>query len=189
MRFAVLASGRGSNLQALLDAETDGRLAPAEIALVLSDRPGAGAIERARADDKPAVVVDRRDYPDRTSFDRQLLAELRTHNIEAVALAGFMRLLGREFVDAYPARIINVHPSLLPAFPGLHAPRQALEHGVKVTGCTVHIVDHGMDTGPIIAQACVPVHADDDVRSLHERIRVQEHKLLWQAVAELARRS
>lgn len=187
MRFAVLASGDGSNLQALLDAEADARLAPAEIVLVLSDRLRAGALARARAAGKPTAIVLRRDYPDRDSFDRQLVAELRARAIDAVILAGFMRVLGPGAIDAFADRIINVHPSLLPAFPGLHAVRQALAQGVKVAGCTVHFVDRGVDTGPIIAQACVPVHPDDDEISLHARIKVEERKLLCQSAVMLAR--
>ena len=187
MRFAVLASGRGSNLQALIDAEQQGRLTPGEIALVLCNRRKAFALERARQAGKEAMFLSHRGFADRASFDRQVLAELRARDIEAVVLAGFMRILSPVLIDAYPRRIINVHPSLLPAFPGLHAPAQAIEHGVKVAGCTVHFVEHGVDTGPIIAQACVPVHASDDSDTLHERIKVQERKLLAESVRLLAR--
>jgi phosphoribosylglycinamide formyltransferase-1 len=187
MRFAVLASGDGSTLQALLDAQGEGRLTPAEISLVVCNRPRARALGRARTAGVEAVAVDHREFPERAAFDRRVLAELRARDIDAVVLAGFMRVLGHEFVDAFPGRIINVHPALLPAFPGLHAPRQAIAHGVKVTGCTVHFVEYGVDTGPIIAQACVPVFPDDDEHSLHRRIQVQEHALLCRAVPRLAR--
>ena len=178
MRFAVLVSGQGSNLQALLDAETRGAMAPAEIAVVLSNRPKAPAIERARQAGKPVEIVDHKKYDGRKNFEEAMLAALRPHRVEAVVLAGFMRILGERFVSAFPNRIINTHPSLLPAFPGLHAPKQALEHGVKISGCTVHFVDFGVDTGPIIAQAAVEVLDSDQPESLHERIKAKEHQLL-----------
>lgn len=178
MRFAVLVSGRGSNLQALLDAEARGLIAPAEIAVVLSNRPKAPAIARAQHADKPVVVVNHRRHDDRDSFETAMLIALEPYRVEAIVLAGFMRILGEHFVSAFPDRIINTHPSLLPAFPGLNAPAQAVEHGVKVSGCTVHFVDFGVDTGPIIAQVAVPVKDDDDAAALHERIRAREHELL-----------
>jgi phosphoribosylglycinamide formyltransferase-1 len=189
MRVAVLVSGRGSNLQALLDAEARGELAPAEIALVLSNQPNAAALERARGAGKTTLVLDHRDFAGREEFDQAMLERLAEHRVDAVVLAGFMRILSSRFIDAFPRRIINTHPSLLPAFPGLHAARQAIAHGVKVTGCTIHFVDGGVDTGPIIAQACVPVldSDSDDAAALHERIRAREHELLPRAVAELAR--
>ena len=178
MRFAVLVSGSGTNLQALLDAEGRGALAPATIAVVVSNRPGVLALQRAAAAGKPAVCVDHRAYGSREAFEDELLAVLRAHAVEAVVLAGFMRILTPRFVGAFPQRILNTHPSLLPAFPGAHAVPEALAYGVKVTGCTVHFVDAGVDTGPIIAQACVPVLDGDDDARLHERIRAQEHALL-----------
>lgn len=186
MRFAVLVSGRGTNLQALLDAEAAGRLAPAEIAVVVSHRPGAPAMDRAVAAGKPAVCVDHREYPGRAAFEDALLALLAEHRVEAVVLAGFMRILTARFLDAFPLRILNTHPSLLPAFPGVDAPAQALAHGVKVTGCTVHFVDAGLDSGPIVAQACVPVREGDDVARLHRRILAEEHALLPEATRMLA---
>lgn len=186
MRFAVLASGSGTNLQALLDAEEEGLLAPAEVVLVLCNRPGAMALERARAAGKPALCVDHRQFEGRVAFEDAMLAALAEHRVEAVVLAGFMRVLTERFIGAYPRRILNTHPSLLPAFPGLDAPRQALEHGVKVAGCTVHLVDHGVDTGPIIAQACVPVLDGDDAATLHRRIQTKEHELLPRAARMLA---
>lgn len=186
MRIAVLVSGAGSNLQALLAAEARGELAPAEVVLVLSNRPDALALERARAAGKTTVVTDHRGFAGREPFDEAMLAALAEHRIQAVVLAGFMRILSKRFVDAFPLRIINTHPALLPAFPGLRATAQAIEHGAKVSGCTVHFVEHGVDTGPIIAQACVPVLDHDDEHTLHERIKVKEHELLPVAVKRLA---
>lgn len=186
MRFAVLVSGSGTNLQALLDAESRGALAPATIAVVVSNRPGVMALARAERAGKPAVCVDHRAYASREAFEDAVLAVLAAHAVEAVVLAGFMRILTARFLDRFPHRILNTHPSLLPAFPGVDAVAQALAYGVKVTGCTVHFVDAGVDTGPIIAQACVPVHDDDDATQLHDRIRALEHALLPEAARMLA---
>ncbi|WP_428262720.1 phosphoribosylglycinamide formyltransferase [Haliangium sp.] len=182
----MLASGRGSNLQALLDAQADGTLAPAEIVLALCNRPGAPALDRARAAGVEALCIDHQGFPDRRGFEDAMLAALAERGVEAVVLAGFMRILSGHFLQNFPARVINTHPSLLPAFPGLDAPAQALAHGVKVTGCTVHFVDAGVDTGPIIAQASVPVLDDDDAGSLHRRIQAQEHALLPEVTRTLA---
>lgn len=186
MKLAVLVSGSGSNLQALLDAEKAGRLAPAVIAVVVSNRPGVMALQRASDAGKPAVCVDHRGHAGREAFEDAMLDVLRGHAAEAVVLAGFMRVLTARFLGAFPHRIVNTHPSLLPAFPGVDAVPQALAHGVKVTGCTVHFVDAGVDTGPIIAQACVPVLDDDDEERLHARIREQEHALLPEVARMLA---
>jgi phosphoribosylglycinamide formyltransferase 1 len=186
MRFAVLVSGRGTNLQALLDAEAAGRLAPAEVACVVSNRPGVQALERARQAGKPATVIDHKAFADRAAFDAALLVHLREREVDGLVLAGFMRILGAELIRSFEGRILNVHPSLLPAFPGLDAPGQALEHGVKVTGCSVHLVDAGVDSGPIIAQRCVEVRDDDDRDSLNARIQVLEHELLPEAARLLA---
>jgi phosphoribosylglycinamide formyltransferase-1 len=186
MRFAVLVSGQGTNLQALLDAAGRGELAPAEVALVLSNKPDVPALARAAAAGVATAVVDHRGYPDRRGFEDAMLAELRAAGIEAIVLAGFMRILTEHFVAAFPQRILNTHPALCPAFPGVNAPQQALDYGVKVTGCTVHLVDTGVDTGPIVAQAAVPVLDDDDASSLHDRIRVHEHRLLPEATRLLA---
>jgi phosphoribosylglycinamide formyltransferase-1 len=186
MRLAVLVSGSGTNLQALLDAEKAGRLAPAAIAVVVSNRPGVMALQRADDAGKPAVCVDHRAHGSREAFEDAMLAVLRAHGVEAVVLAGFMRILTARFLGAFPRRIVNTHPSLLPAFPGVDAVPQALAHGVKVTGCTVHFVDAGVDTGPIIAQACVPVLDDDDEQRLHARILEQEHALLPEVARMLA---
>lgn len=186
MRFAILVSGQGTNLQALLDAEKRGALAPAQIALVLSNRPGVPALARAQAAGVPTVMIDHMLHPDRRSFEEALLAELRRAEIAAVVLAGFMRILTPHFVSAFPHRILNTHPALCPSFPGVNAARQALDYGVKVTGCTVHLVDTGVDTGPIVFQAAVPVEEDDDEASLHARILAREHALLPEAVRLLA---
>jgi phosphoribosylglycinamide formyltransferase-1 len=179
---AVLASGRGSNLQALLDAQRDGRLAPAEVRLVVSDVPGAAALARAAAAGVEARLVDRKAHASREAFEAALLEALRARGVEAVVLAGFMRLLGPGFLRAFPDRVVNIHPSLLPAFPGLHGVGQALAYGVKVTGCTVHLVDEGTDTGPVLLQTAVAVREDDDEERLAARILVEEHALLVRAV-------
>ncbi|MBI4611597.1 MAG: phosphoribosylglycinamide formyltransferase [Candidatus Rokubacteria bacterium] len=181
LRIAVLASGRGSNLQAIIDA-IEARRLEASLAVVISDRPDAQALERARRHGVKAVFVDPKGYPDRQAFERALIAMLDEHQVELVCLAGFMRVLTPTFVTAYRHRIMNIHPALLPAFPGLHAQRQALEHGVKVAGATVHFVDEGVDTGPIILQAAVPVEEDDTVETLSARILEQEHRIYPRAI-------
>jgi len=177
MMIGVLVSGSGTNLQALLDAQARGELAPAEIAVVISNKPGVPALARAAAAGVPAEVVEHRGL-DRASFEARLHEVLARHGVEAVVLAGFMRVLTAGFVDRYPQRILNTHPSLLPAFPGLDAPAQALAHGAKLSGVTIHFVDASLDGGPIIAQAAVPVLDDDDARALHARIQREEHRLL-----------
>lgn len=174
---AVLASGAGSNLSALLDTCASGRIA-ARVSIVLCNVPGAGALEKARQANVPAVLVDHRGFEDRASFEAALQEELERRQVGLIVLAGFMRLLSAEFIHRWEGRIINVHPSLLPAFPGLAAPKQALEAGVRIAGCTVHIVDAGTDTGPIVTQAAVPVLQDDTVETLHQRIQLHEHRLL-----------
>jgi phosphoribosylglycinamide formyltransferase-1 len=186
MRFGVLVSGSGSNLQALLDAEARGELAPAEIACVISNRPGVRALDRARAAAKPALVVDHQGFAAREPFEDALLAALAEHAVEAVVLAGFMRLLTPRFIDRFTDRILNIHPSLLPAFPGVDAQRQALEHGVQITGATVHFVNADLDAGAIVLQAAVPVLPDDDLETLRARILATEHQLLPRAVRLLA---
>lgn len=178
MRFAILVSGAGSNLAAILAARDRGELAPAEVAVVVSNRPGAGALDCARDAGVDAVVVDHTEFDDRDAFEAAVLVELERRGVEAVVLAGFMRVLTSRFLDAFPRRIINTHPSLLPAYPGVRAPQQALDHGAKVSGCTVHFVDAGVDTGPIIAQRAVEVHDNDTAATLHARIQAAEHDLL-----------
>jgi phosphoribosylglycinamide formyltransferase-1 len=181
-RIAVLASGSGTNLQALLEACGDGRV-PAQVCLVLSDRPGAHALERARRAGVPDRVLRPRDFPDRDAHDRAVAAACRAAGASLVVLAGYMRLVGPPFLEEWAMRCINVHPALLPAFPGLDAPAQALAYGAKVTGATVHFVDGGVDTGPVILQEAVPVLPGDTVETLHRRIQAVEWRLLPQAVA------
>ncbi|WP_404980679.1 phosphoribosylglycinamide formyltransferase [Carboxydichorda subterranea] len=181
MRLGVLASGRGTNLQAILDACVN-REVPARVVLVISDKPQAQALERARAAGVLAEYHDPRIHPGRASYDRHLADRLEEAGVELVCLAGFMRILGSAFVERFRHRILNIHPSLLPAFPGKDAQRQALEHGVKVSGCTVHLVDEGVDTGPIVLQAAVPVLEGDTEESLAERILQHEHRLYVEAI-------
>jgi phosphoribosylglycinamide formyltransferase 1 len=182
LRVGVLASGRGSNLQALLDASSRSDY-PAEVVLVISDRERAAALDRARAAGVEALFVNPKDFGDRESFDLALVREFTARRIGLVCNAGFMRILSAPYVRAFAGRAMNIHPSLLPAFPGLHAQRQALEHGAKVAGATVHFVDEGpVDTGPIILQASVPVQPDDTEESLAARILAEEHRLYPEAV-------
>jgi phosphoribosylglycinamide formyltransferase-1 len=179
--LGVLASGRGSNLQAILDAIAGG-CCPARVAVVVSDRKDAPALDRARRAGIRAMHLDPHAFPDRVSFDEAVAAVLDEHGVELVCLAGYMRVLSPPFVRRYRARILNVHPALLPAFPGLHAQRQALEQGVRVAGATVHFVDEGVDTGPIVLQAAVPVRDGDTEETLSARILVEEHRLYPEAV-------
>ena len=181
LRVGVLASGRGSNLQAILDAARREDF-PAGVAVVVSDRERAAALERAARAGVPAVFLNPKDFADRGAYDGALERLLREHGVELVCLAGFMRILTPAFVRAFAGRILNIHPALLPAFPGLNAQRQALEHGVRVAGATVHFVDEGVDTGPIVLQASVPVHPDDTEESVSARILVEEHRLYPEAV-------
>ena len=185
-RVGVLASGGGTNLQALIDAHGGGTLGPARLVVVGSNVAGCGALGRARAAGLDTFVVEHRGYPTREAFDRALVAELRARQVDLVVLAGFMRIVTTELLGAFPERIINVHPSLLPAFPGVHSQKQAFDYGVKVTGCTVHFVELGVDSGPIIAQTVVPVREDDDAERLRLRILAEEHKLLPAVVRALA---
>jgi phosphoribosylglycinamide formyltransferase-1 len=178
----VLASGRGSNLQALIDAAADGRLGSASIAVVISNVEDAFALERARRAGIATSVIDHRRWPTRDDFDRALVTELRHHDVDLVCLAGFMRKVGRHLLDAYPYAILNIHPSLLPSFPGLHPQRQALTHGVKVSGVTVHLVTEDLDAGPIILQRAVPVLDADTEEALAARILQEEHIAYPQAV-------
>lgn len=181
LRLAVLASGRGSNLQAIIDAIAAGEL-DAEIAVVISDKGDAQALERARKHQIPHRFLDPREYSAAGAYDRALVALWQEYQVDLVVLAGYMRLLGSEAVRAYRSRILNIHPSLLPAFPGLNAQAQALAYGVRYSGCTVHFVDEGMDTGPIILQAVVPVKDDDAAETLAARILEEEHRLYPQAI-------
>jgi phosphoribosylglycinamide formyltransferase 1 len=179
-RLGVLISGRGSNLEAIADSVAAGTI-PAEIAVVISNRAEARGLEAARRRGLNAVVIPSKGL-DREVYDRMLLEELRQRNVDLVCLAGFMRLLSATFIRAFPNRILNIHPSLLPAFPGLDAQHQALEHGVKISGCTVHFVDEYLDAGPIILQAAVPVLDDDTVETLSARILAEEHRIYSEAI-------
>ena len=183
-RIGVLVSGRGSNLQALIDAVGRGDLA-ASIAVVISNVPGAAALDRAAAAGIETLVLPHRDWPSREAYDEAHAAALRDRGTELVCLAGFMRRLTGRFLDAFGGPVLNVHPSLLPAFPGLDGPGQALAHGVKVAGCTVHLVTPELDAGPIVAQAAVPVRTDDTHDTLAARILVEEHRLLPWAVGRV----
>jgi phosphoribosylglycinamide formyltransferase 1 len=182
-RVVVLVSGGGTNLQALMDAQVAG--APFEVVGVIADRPDTGGILRASNRGIPARVVDRRLFADTPSWDRALADEVAQMQPDWIVCAGFMRILGPHSLAAYPERVVNTHPSLLPAFPGAHAVRDSLAYGVKVTGVTVHLVDDGVDTGPIIAQRAVEVHGDDVESTLHERIKAEEHRLLVDVVGQL----
>lgn len=177
----MLVSGRGSNLQALIDAVNSKEL-NVEICLVLSDKADAYALERAHRHGIPTAVVQRKGYSNKEEFQKAILEEVKSYGAELVVLAGFMRILGRTFLSSFPNRVINIHPALLPAFPGIDAQRQALDYGVKFSGCTVHFVDEGMDSGPIIAQRIVPVMDDDDRDALADRILEQEHLLIVEGV-------
>ncbi len=180
-RIGVLLSGRGSNFEALAESCASGRIPGAEIAIVVSNRDGAPGIERARARGIPARVIPSKGL-EREVYDRQVAAVLKEYRVDLVCLAGYMRLLSPYFVEQFPRRILNIHPSLLPSFPGLEAQRQALEHGVKFSGCTVHFVDENLDAGPILAQAAVAVRDEDTPDSLSARILVEEHRIYTEAV-------
>jgi len=185
LRLGVLASGSGSNLQAIIDRCADGSI-DAEIVLVLANVPGAGALARAEKAGIATTVIDHRTFAERADFDGAVVAALQAAGVDLVVLAGFMRLVTAPFIAAFPERIINIHPALLPAFPGLHVQKKALEAGARFSGCTVHFVDGGVDTGPIIIQAVVPILDDDDEASLSARILVQEHRIYPRAIQLLA---
>jgi len=180
-RIGILLSGRGSNFEAIADNVAAGRL-QAEIAAVISNRPEARGVEIARERGLPVVCIPSKGVP-REQYDRLLVAELENRQVDLVCLAGFMRLLTGVFCQAFPMRILNIHPSLLPSFPGLDAQKQALDHGVKISGCTVHFVDEQLDAGPIVLQEAVPVLDDDSAETLSARILVEEHRIYSQAIA------
>src|SRR6266436_648297 len=180
-RIGVLLSGRGSNFEALADSVAAGRIPEAEIALVVSNREGAPGIDRARARGLPTRVIPSKGL-EREPYDRLVVTALREANVELICLAGYIRLLSPFFVAAFPQRILNIHPSLLPSFPGLESQKQALDYGVKFAGCTVHFVDENLDAGPIVLQAVVPVLDSDDEHTLSERILKEEHRIYTQAV-------
>jgi len=182
IKLAVLVSGNGSNFQAILDAIEAGRLPNSHVACLISNKSDAFALERARKHNVTTIVLDHKAYPDRQAYDTALVELLRQHEVDLVILAGFMRLLSPIMIDAFPNAIMNIHPALLPAFPGLDAQQQAFDYGVRYTGCTVHFVDKGTDTGPIILQSVVPVLGSDTIESLTQRIHGEEHRTYVEAV-------
>jgi phosphoribosylglycinamide formyltransferase-1 len=179
--IAVLVSGSGSNLQAIIDASEKGEIT-CRVGLVISNKPDAYGLVRAKKHGIPTEVISHRDFSSREEFDQRLVEILRKSGAELVCLAGFMRVLTPVFVRAFPNRILNIHPALLPSFPGTHGPKQALDHGVRFSGCSVHFLDEGVDTGPIIVQAVVPVYGDDTEETLAARILVQEHRIYPMAI-------
>ena len=181
MNLGVLISGRGSNMVALAQACARDDY-PAQIAVVVSNQPGVAGLDKAAAMGLSTELIDHRDFPDRDAFEARLIELLQQHNVQLVCLAGFMRLLSRRFIEAFRDHILNIHPSLLPSFPGLRAHEQALEHGVRISGCTVHLVTEDLDAGPILLQAAVPVQQDDSVDALAARILEQEHQIYPEAV-------
>lgn len=185
LKLAVLASGRGSNFEAL-QKEIENHALPAVIRVVISDREKSPVLEKARRRGIPACHINPGQFADRQLYEQELVRVCEAYEVDLVVLAGYMRILGETFIQSYLWRIINIHPALLPSFPGLNAQRQAVEYGVRFSGCTVHFVDNGVDTGPIILQAVVPVYPDDDEDSLAQRILKEEHRLLPQAVRLIA---
>jgi phosphoribosylglycinamide formyltransferase-1 len=179
--IGVLVSGSGSNLQSIIDHIEKGQI-QAEIRVVISNNPDAYALERAKKHGIPAVVVRHQDYPERDDFDNRMIESLKSFGIELVVMAGFMRVLTPLFLKAFPMKVINIHPAILPSFQGLHGQQKAFEYGVKFSGCTVHFADEGVDTGPIIIQAVVPVYDTDTVEMLAERILKEEHRIYPQAI-------
>lgn len=185
INLGVLISGRGSNLQAIIDACEGGKI-PAKVAVVISNDPEAGGLERAKKHNIPAMVIDNRKFKDKNTYELEIVKVLKEHQIQLVCLAGYIRIVGPVLLEHYEGKMVNIHPSLLPSFPGLHAQRQALDHGVLITGCTVHFVDEGCDTGPIIIQSAVPVKEDDTEETLAARILEQEHLIYPQAIKLIA---
>jgi phosphoribosylglycinamide formyltransferase-1 len=185
LQLGVLVSGTGTNLQAIIDAVQAGSL-DARLSLVISNKPGVAALDRAERAGVPTRCISHKDYPDRETFEDALLTALREARVEWIMLAGFMRVLTPHFVRSYAGRIINIHPALLPSFPGVHAQRQALEYGAKVSGCTVHLVDEGVDTGPILGQRAVEVLEGDTESLLAARILTEEHRLLVDVLSWIA---
>jgi len=185
LRIGVLASGGGTNLQAIIDRCKDGTLA-AEIAVVISNNPGAGALERAHQAGISTLCINHRLFSCREEFDDAVVTALQESQVDLVVLAGFMRIITPTFIEAFPEQIINIHPALLPAFPGLHVQQQAIDYGARFSGCTVHFVDGGVDTGPIIIQAVVPILPDDSADTLSARILEQEHKIYPRAIQLIA---
>jgi phosphoribosylglycinamide formyltransferase-1 len=185
LRIGAIASGGGTNLQAIIDGCSNGSI-DAEIVLVISNNPGAGALDRAAKAGIPTVCIDHRQYSEREAFDQQIVKALQEAGVDTIVLAGFMRIVTDTILNAFPQRVLNIHPALLPAFPGLHVQRKAIEYGARFAGCTVHFVDSGVDTGPIIAQAVVPILDDDTEESLSARILIEEHRIYPHAIQLLA---
>ncbi|WP_394026976.1 phosphoribosylglycinamide formyltransferase [Desulfovibrio falkowii] len=185
LNIAILASGSGSNAQAIIDKAAAGVL-DANVCCIICNRPGAGVIERAAKAGIACVVLDHKAYPDRESYDRAVVQHLQKYDARLVVLAGYMRLLSPVFLDAFSGRVINIHPALLPSFPGVHGGADALEYGVRISGCTVHFVEEKMDGGPVIIQAAVPVNPGEDVDDLIQRIHAMEHRIYPQAIQWLA---
>jgi phosphoribosylglycinamide formyltransferase-1 len=185
IKLAVLVSGRGSNMEAIINAVDEKKL-DAEVSVVLSDNKDAPALDKAQKKEIPAFFVDPESLK-KEEYSQKLLDVIKPYNVDLIVLAGFMRIIGKKIIDAYPERIINIHPSLLPSFPGLDAQKQAFQYGVKYSGCTVHFVDYSMDTGPIIGQAVVPVEENDTVESLTYKILKEEHKLYPEIIQKLSK--
>ncbi len=185
LQLAVLASGRGSNFTAIKQAIEKGQL-NARICVLISDKKKAAALQKAQEAGIPTCFVDPGQYPDREAYESEIVKQLQLFNADLVILAGYMRLVGKVLLDTFKFRILNIHPALLPSFTGLHAQRQAVDYGVKFSGCTVHFVDAGMDTGPIIMQSVVPVYDDDSEASLSDRILIEEHKIYSRAIQLIA---
>jgi len=185
LKLAALVSGRGSNLQAIIDSIERNEM-NVLLSLVLSNTDGALALKRAEEHGIESIFINPSSYPDRREFDKAMAGKLKEKSIDLICLAGYMRILGKEFIQTFSGKIINIHPSLLPAFPGLNAQKQAIRHGVKFSGCTVHFVDEGVDSGPIILQTVVPVYDSDEEKSLSQRILEQEHYLYPKAIKLIA---
>jgi phosphoribosylglycinamide formyltransferase 1 len=181
LNLGILASGRGSNFQAIIDSIESGYI-KANISLLITDNPKAFSIERAKKHNIEYLVMRPKNYPSSGAYYGEIASEMKKKGVELVILAGFMRIVGKALLDDYPDRVMNIHPALLPSFPGLHGQKQALDYGVKISGCTVHFVDEGMDTGPIIIQAAVPVRPDDTEETLSERILELEHRVYPEAI-------
>jgi phosphoribosylglycinamide formyltransferase-1 len=184
MKIGILISGRGSNMVALINAVKSGEIPNSEVSIVISDKPNAAGLEKARDRGVETIVIERRGRS-REEHDAEIIAELRKRNVDLVCLAGYMRLLSRDFIHAFENRIVNIHPSLLPSFPGLHVQQQAIDHGVKISGCTVHFVNEDLDAGPIILQRAVEVKDDDTADTLAARILEQEHVAYVEAVRRI----
>ncbi|OGC12995.1 phosphoribosylglycinamide formyltransferase [candidate division WOR-1 bacterium RIFCSPHIGHO2_02_FULL_53_26] len=186
LNLGVLISGRGSNLQAIIDACEGGKI-PAKVVVVISNDPAAGGLERAKKHNIPTAIFEPNNFKDKNTYELEIVKELKKHDVGLVCLAGYMRIVGPVLLEHYRGRMINIHPSLLPSFSGLHAQKQALDHGVTVTGATVHFVDDGCDTGPIIVQSAVPVKENDTEETLSERILQQEHHIYPIAIEFIAK--